>query len=620
MGSLTTTTRLRLPAGPHDAELDRMGELFGRLERRLHVALRAIDRELPGAAESRNALKVAFCAEHGITARHYNSLLRALDGKHASVIEKAKIDTTDLEDRLKAVRKKITDSVKKLDKAAAAEAGIAERAAAGKAPTKGQEKNRLNDKDRAALRRGVHGRRRQANRLEGRIARLRALTERRVPPIVFGSRKLLRSRPKDGASEELEAWLRRWRDARSAQVFSVGSKDEPGGSQCCRPLWDGWETGKIGLRLRRLGPVPAGASPHIEITGIPLNKHASALLGPVRTLFAAKGSTAVSIRLVRTPADEPVPEGSSRWEALITVEERVPDAPAQAGGRVLGVDVNADHLAWALLSADGNRLKTGRIGLPLDGRSAEARRSLICEAASALVKVATAEGARIALERLDFTRKKRELSLRPESANRRRRLHALPYAAILEAITRRAARAGVAVVQVNPAYTSLIGRVNFSTRHGISTHRAAALAIGRRAQGHSERPHYPLARPEAKDPSLGAVQPRRHVWSQWVVVSREVSRLDAVARKSAASRGEVAPGPGPFRGKRPASGRARPNPSAPANDQATGPVDDWIPDFPPPGQEPTGFTVMPAASDSSAAGRNGGVPCGQEFVINDYIS
>jgi IS605 OrfB family transposase len=269
------------------------------------------------------------------------------------------------------------------------------------------------------------------------------------------------------------------------------------------------------------------------------------------------------------------------------------------------VDVNADHLAWALLSPDGNRLRTGRIGLPLDGKRAEARRSLICEAASALVKVATAEGARIALERLDFSRKKRELSLRPESANRRRRLHALPYAAVLEAVTRRAARAGVAVVRVNPAYTSVIGRVNFATRHGISTHRAAALAIGRRAQGHSERPHYPLSRPEAKDPSLGAVQPRRHVWRQWVVVSREVSRLDAVARKSAASRGEVAPGPGPFRGRRPASGRARPTPSAPASDRITGPFEDWIPDFPPvPGQEPTGNTVKPAASDLSVAARN----------------
>jgi IS605 OrfB family transposase len=576
--------------------LDRAGDLFGRLERRLHVALRAIDRKRPGAAENRNALKVAFCAQHGITARHYNSLLRALDGKHASVIEKAKIDIVDLEGRLKAVRKKIADAVLKLDRDTAARAGIAARAAEGKPPTKGQAKDRLNDTDQAGLRRGVHGRRRRADRLEGRLVRLQALTKIQVPPIVFGTRKLLRSRPQDGTEEEMEAWLLSWREVRSAQIFSVGSKDEPGGSQCCRPLWNGWADGTIGLRLRRLGPVPAGASPHIEITGIALNKHASALLGPVRDLFERGGSTAVTVRLVRTSSEETIPEGASRWEALITVEEAVPDAPALAGGRVIGVDVNADHLAWSLLSPDGNRLKTGRIGLPLDGKSAEARRSLICEAASALVKIATTEGARIALEDLDFSRKKRELSLRPESANRRRRLHALPYAAVLEAVTRRAARAGVPVVRVNPAYTSVIGRVNLATRHGTSTHRAAALAIGRRAQGHSERPHYPLGRPGDTDPSLGAVQPRRHVWSHWAVVSREVSRLDAVARKSAVSRGEVPPGPGPFRGRRPASGRPRPNPSTPVND--------WIPDFPKvPSQDPMGNIVTPLATDKILAAR-----------------
>jgi IS605 OrfB family transposase len=598
LGSLISTTRVRLPAGPHDAELDRAGDLFGRLERRLHVALRAIDRKLPGAAENRNALKVAFCARHRITARHYNSLLRALDGKHASVVEKAKIDIVDLEDRLKAVRKKTADAVIKLDRDTAARAGIAARAAEGKPPTKGQAKDQLNDTDQAGLRRGVHGRRRRADRLEGRLVRLRALTKIQVPPIVFGTRKLLRSRPQDGTEEEMAAWLLSWREVRSAQIFSVGSKDEPGGSQCCRPLWDGWADGTIGLRLRRLGPVPAGASPHFEVTGIPLNRHAAALLGPVRYLFERGGSTAVTVRLVRTPSEETVPEGASRWEALITVDEAVPDAPALAGGRVLGVDVNADHLAWALLSPDGNRLRTGRIGLPLDGRSAEARRSLICEAASALVKIATTEGARIALEDLDFARKKRELSLRPESANRRRRLHALPYAAVLEAVTRRAARAGVPVVRMNPAYTSVIGRVNLATRHGTSTHRAAALAIGRRAQGHSERPHYPLGRPGDTDPSLGAVQPRRHVWSHWAVVSREVSRLDAVARKSAVSRGgeSPTPGPGPFRGRRPASGRSRPNPSAA--------VTDWIPDFPKvPSQDPMGNTVTPLATDKILATR-----------------
>ena len=266
MGSLTTTTRVRLPAGPHDAELDRTGELFGRLERRLHVALRAIDRGLPGAAANRNALKVAFCAEHRITARHYNSLLRALDGKHASVIEKARIDAADLEDRLAAVRKKVADAVRKLERHAVARAGIATRAASGKAPTKGQAKDLLNDKDRAALRQGLHGRRRKADRLEGKIARLRALTERRVPPLVFGSRKLLRSRPQDGPRTRSRPGSCAGGRRAPRRSSASAARTSRAGASAAAPSGTGGRTGRSGSGFAgsdrsRPGPHPISRSP-----------------------------------------------------------------------------------------------------------------------------------------------------------------------------------------------------------------------------------------------------------------------------------------------------------------------------------------------------------------------
>lgn len=600
MANLTTTTRMRLPAGPHEDELDGMGALFGRLERRLHVHLRDLDCGLvrDGAPADRNELKTMFCARHGITARHYNSLLRAIDGKHASIVEKAKLDARDFTDRLKAVRKKIDKAKAKLKADAKARAGIATRATAGKAPTVSQKRDLLTEDDRKAIRRGLHGRKRKEAKLRGQIARAEHLAALKVPPIVFGTRKLLRSQPADTASPEFAAWRKSWRYARSAQIFCVGSKDEPGGSQTCRPLWDGWETGVIGLRLRRLGPVAAGAPTHLEIPGIALNKHARAVLGPVRDRFLANGAIAITVRFLRTPPEETIPAGMSAWEAFITVEEEVANTVFAPDRRVLGVDVNADHLAWALLTPDGNRLKTGRIDLHLDRLSAEARRSLICEAASKLVRIATRDGAQIALEDLDFSRKKREMAIRPESAARRRNLHALPYAAILEAIRRRAARAGVPFRAVNPAYTSVIGRVNFVTRQGLSTHRAAALAIGRRAQGHSERAHYCSPESGASGPPVGAVKPRRHVWTQWAQIHRELLRLDAVARKSARSKtaGEIpCPGPGLFRGRRPAPRRNTAPPFAPEAG--------WMDDIPyVSDQLPAGDTVSPLAPDLSGVG------------------
>jgi hypothetical protein len=49
-------------------------------------------------------------------------------------------------------------------------------------------------------------------------------------------------------------------------------------------------------------------------------------------------------------------------------------------------------------------------------------------------------------------------------------------------------RAGVEVVEVNPAYTSVIGAVSYARSKGIPTHQGAAYAIARRGLRMSERP------------------------------------------------------------------------------------------------------------------------------------
>ncbi|WP_372371724.1 hypothetical protein [Candidatus Uabimicrobium sp. HlEnr_7] len=48
-------------------------------------------------------------------------------------------------------------------------------------------------------------------------------------------------------------------------------------------------------------------------------------------------------------------------------------------------------------------------------------------------------------------------------------------------------RSGVEIIEVNPAFTSLIGRYKFAHFFGISTHLAASLVLARRAQNFSER-------------------------------------------------------------------------------------------------------------------------------------
>src|SRR5262245_49963111 len=87
---------------------------------------------------------------------------------------------------------------------------------------------------------------------------------------------------------------------------------------------------------------------------------------------------------------------------------------------------------------------------------------------------------------------------------------------------------GVEVIAVNPAYTSVIGAVNYARRLGISVHCAAALAIARRGLGLAERPAVraaacPLRNGGHVTFALPARTRAKHVWSFWSDVRRALS-------------------------------------------------------------------------------------------------
>ena len=69
-------------------------------------------------------------------------------------------------------------------------------------------------------------------------------------------------------------------------------------------------------------------------------------------------------------------------------------------------------------------------------------------------------------------------------------LSSFSYTKIIEMLQSAAYRQGIEVMQVSPAYTSMIGDIKFIKRYGLSKHIAAALCIGRRSKGFSEKLPY----------------------------------------------------------------------------------------------------------------------------------
>ncbi|MDA8065092.1 MAG: IS200/IS605 family accessory protein TnpB-related protein [Thermaerobacter sp.] len=111
------------------------------------------------------------------------------------------------------------------------------------------------------------------------------------------------------------------------------------------------------------------------------------------------------------------------------------------------------------------------------------------------------------VEELDFRKKK--AALRERSPRYARMLSAFAYRKFFQLLFSRAARYGVEVIEVNPAFTSVIGEVKFASGYGLSSHGAAAVAIARRGLRFGERLRSRSAFP------LPARNRGKHVWSDW---------------------------------------------------------------------------------------------------------
>lgn len=180
---------------------------------------------------------------------------------------------------------------------------------------------------------------------------------------------------------------------------------------------------------------------------------------------------------------------TAAWQ--IPVSQAVPIAAALAHG-VIGVDMNADHLAAWRPDVHGN--PTGsprRFFYDLTG-TADHRDAQVRHALTRLLHWARTCGVKaIAVEDLDFTTEKTR-----EKHGRRKRFRQLisgmPTGKLRARLTSMADQTGITIIAVDPAYTSRWGAQHWQKalthdNRKTTRHDAAAVAIGRRAQGHPIR-------------------------------------------------------------------------------------------------------------------------------------
>jgi len=153
---------------------------------------------------------------------------------------------------------------------------------------------------------------------------------------------------------------------------------------------------------------------------------------------------------------------------------------------VIAIDTNASpiHLAIAEVSKTGELLSYQTISLHhLIGLSQNAKDHQEWILANKIVDLAIQKGKAIAVENL----KKLKKGTRGDGkAELRKRLHQWNAKKFLQKLKRVARLKGVEVIEVNPAYTSVIGMLKYAPQLSIDKDIAGAYVIGRRALGFKE--------------------------------------------------------------------------------------------------------------------------------------
>jgi IS605 OrfB family transposase len=217
---------------------------------------------------------------------------------------------------------------------------------------------------------------------------------------------------------------------------------------------------------------------------------------------------AISYLFVRKDKGWYVHATTGRVEAQVVTERK---------NGALGLDLNADYIAVSRIDASGNPTEAWSIATLLFGKSKHQIEAMLGGAVASVVRYAKDNLIPIFIENLDLDKRK---SGRSKKTNRK--VSMMAYSAFRQLLGSKAFSEGVEVIGINPAYTSVIGLVKFGPGYKLTPHEAAAVAIARRGLGFGERLTIRRLRYTF---CLPVRNRRKHVWSDWLVVSRMLERV-----------------------------------------------------------------------------------------------
>ncbi len=282
--------------------------------------------------------------------------------------------------------------------------------------------------------------------------------------VIFGGKSLFEKLSKKHLSEKERERLRKeWKERRQCNLYSRGDKTK---------------NGNLNLRI-----IKEGGKYYLRV-----NTGTRKWILPELTTSHKKWGLLESFLTQGSPYSVRLKKRERRYYAYITFEEPMPEIEIRFDEGAIGIDLNAfpSHIAWVEVGKDGNLISYGEIPTPhlWDGKKTK-RDYFAWQYAHKVIKLALEKRKGIVLERLKIKNR----GFRGDYTGRktRRIRHNFSYRKLKERIAYLARRYGVAVKEVNPAYTSVIGMLKYAPQLSLTKDIASAWVIARRGLGLSER-------------------------------------------------------------------------------------------------------------------------------------
>lgn len=277
-----------------------------------------------------------------------------------------------------------------------------------------------------------------------------------VPKMVDGSKKKLELLNKGKISKD------EWRDLRSNAIYSRGENSK-GGNENIKIEYD-----KDNLfKIKVLNPLIDKKNSRLELAAKFPDKFTAGLINYLNS------GKAYSVRIKRD---------KSKYYIHLTLEypEMVePDFSLNCAG----IDINPDNIAATIVDKTGNFIASKVFKFPEIPYVSSNKRSWIIKnkVIDAFDWIKSYDAKTVMIEDLNFKKK------HSTSSKYNRMSHNFLNKKTADAVILRAFKDNIAIKEVSPQYTSLIGEFKYAKMYGLSTHQSAALVIARRGMGYSEK-------------------------------------------------------------------------------------------------------------------------------------